>query len=366
MKPMSIIILINNWILIYFRNYKKNKSESIKIFLIILLIISNISEKSDYFYTNYNNDYQLFERELNKYNYNNKFDLSFEQLNKTYKSQKFAIIRRLGCPNCGFFSFYIVNLGCIMKYLSKGFIPIIDLQSFKNVYNNGNTSLNNPWELFFYQPYNYTLNEVKKYGKNIQYFECNSKYRPSEINIYYQNKTINFWYNIANKYMPIKNEIILESKLIMKNLFNNSNNILGVKIRGTDYLSVKPKKHSKQPRVEQVISDVKYMDRIHKYDFIFFATEDEIIKHKFIPHFKEKLKLLNPNVIVSYDYSNKYKINMNENIKGNLDYIKNYLLNIIILSKCLDIITSRCSGAAGIFILSKGFRNIKVYDLGLY
>ena len=41
-------------------------------------------------------------------------------------------------------------------------------------------------------------------------------------------------------------------------------------------------------------------------------------------------------------------------------------LNIVILSKCLDIITSRTSGSAGIFILTKGFRHFKVYDLGLY
>ena len=64
----------------------------------------------------------------------------------------------------------------------------------------------------------------------------------------------------------------------MKNLFNNSKNILGVKIRGTDYLSVKPKNHSKQPKVEQVILDVKHMDEQYNYDFIFFATEDELIK----------------------------------------------------------------------------------------
>ena len=43
-----------------------------------------------------------------------------------------------------------------------------------------------------------------------------------------------------------------------------------------------------------------------------------------------------------------------------------YLLNIILLSKCIDIITARCSGAAGIFILTNGFRNSKVYDLGEY
>ena len=293
--------------------------------------------------------------------------MSYEEKLKNYQSKQFVILRRLECPDCGFFSFYIVHLGCINKYLLEGYIPIIDLQSFQNVYNKGNISIKNPWELFFYQPYNYTLEEVKQYGQNLKYIKCNSgNYRPDEINIYYINKSINFWHTFANKYMPIRNEIIQEANIIKSNLFNNSNNILGVKIRGTDYLSVKPKKHSVQPKIEQVITDVKIMDKHYNYDYIFFATEDEKIKQKFIPEFGYKLKLLNPNVVVHYSYYNKYKINSNININGNLDYIKNYLLNIIILSKCLDIITSRCSGAAGIFILSKGFRHAKIYNLGIY
>ena len=49
-----------------------------------------------------------------------------------------------------------------------------------------------------------------------------------------------------------------------------------------------------------------------------------------------------------------------------LRYIKNYLLNIIILSKCLDFVSSKGSGATGVFILTNGFRHIKIYDLGLY
>ena len=40
--------------------------------------------------------------------------------------------------------------------------------------------------------------------------------------------------------------------------------------------------------------------------------------------------------------------------------------NLIILSKCIDFISTRTSGAIGVFILSKGFRNYNVYNLGYY
>ena len=259
-------------------------------------------------------------------------------------------------------------LDAFKKYLSEGSIPIVDLVSFNNPYNNGNTSVKNPWEEFFYQPFNYTLEEVKKYAKHVKYSPCTSWFfRPREIFIYEYKNTIIFWHNLINKYIPIKDEIIKEVSSIMKKLFGHSKNILGVKLRGTDYNANKPGGHAKQPKVEDVIKDVKEMDKKNKYDYIFFSTEDELIKQKFIPEFGDKLKLLNPNVVVDYNYNEKKKITLNKNIYGNLDYTKNYVLNVIILSKCLDIVTSIGNGPAVIFLLSEnGFRNTKVYDLGLF
>ena len=300
---------------------------------------------------------------------NNKIEygITLEEKKKEYLTKRFAIVIKRECRFCGFFSFYLIYLGCLKKYLSQGYIPIIDLQSYSNVYNRKKRLKYNPWELFFYQPYNYTLEEVKKYAKNITYMNCTSKFhRPSELKIYYQPSSIAFWHNFQEKYMPVKKEIMQEVTIIMKKLFNNSKNILGVKLRGTDFLSLKPKGHAIPPNIEQVIFDVKVMDAKYKYDFIFFSTEDESIKKRFIPEFGKKIKLNNPKEVIKYDNTDKYYINLNEKINGNLDYIKNYLINILILSKCLDLVTSRGCGPAGIFILTKGYRNTKVYDLGIY
>lgn len=298
---------------------------------------------------------------------NNITYLKQKERRRDLKTKKFAIGRRVECPQCGFFSFYIVNLGCIYKYLNVGYVPIIDLQSFPNVYNGNDTSKNNPWELFFYQPYNFTLEEVKSKARYIDYINCTAlDYRPDEINMYYRKESIIFWHELAKKYMPIKNELMNEVEDIMKDLFGDSRNILGVKLRGTDYIAAKPPGHSIPPTVEQVISDVKDMDKQYNYDFIFFATEDELIREKFIPNFGKKLKMLNPKTKINYNYTEKDFINLNKNINGNIEYIKNYVINTIILSKCLDIVTNRCSGTAGIFILTNGFRHEKIYNLGEY
>ena len=107
-------------------------------------------------------------------------------------------------------------------------------------------------------------------------------------------------------------------------------------------------------------------DEKYKYDYIFFTTEDDNIKKKFLPEFKDKIKLLNPN--------DSYMINFTDKQLQHLNYVKNYFFSVtmtlrnlvIILSNCLDIISSRCAGAAGVITITKGFRNSLFYDLGVY
>lgn len=285
---------------------------------------------------------------------------------KSYNNIKFAIITR-NCSICGLFSFYMVSLGCIHKYLLEGYIPIIDIKSFPNVINGFNTTKRNHWEFFFDQPYGYTLEEVLKNAKNITYIICSDCFpRPDENRMLLNWPIIQFWHNFSKKYLSIKKEIIALSNMVMYKLFKNSKNILGVLTRGTDYLSIKPQGHPIPPDIFDVIHDVKEMDNKYKYDFIFFSTEDEILREKFIKNVSKKVKQIRPKIKINYNYNTKNFLNYNENIIGNVEFNKIYLLNIIILSKCLDIITARCSGTSGIFVLTNGFRNVKIYDLGFY
>lgn len=286
--------------------------------------------------------------------------------NHEYKNIKFAIIRRTNCPTCGLFSFYVVHLGCINEYLNKGYIPIIDLKSFRNVYNCYNESKNNPWEFFFVQPYGFTLEEVLNSSEQISYFSCSGENRPNEINIYYNKALIDFWHYFAKKYMPIKNTIMEESLNIMKKLFKNSHNVLGVKLRGTDYIYMRPGGHPIPPSLERVISDVKSLSKKYNYDWIFVSSEDEKIKEKFIEQFKNNIKYLNPKTKIHFNYTSHEMITLNKDLICNYEYAKNYLINIIILSKCIDLVSSRGSGTAGIFVLTKGFRNSIIYNLGEY
>lgn len=289
------------------------------------------------------------------------------QIKIDYDNNTFAIIK-INCSTCGLFSFYNYYLGCIDTFIKKGYTPIIDLR-FPNIFNRDkiNPLNENPWELFFNQPYQYKIENVQRKAKNIKYFDC-LKYnfeKPNKNTIYKNKILTDYWHNIAIKYIPINNEIIKEANLIRRNLFRESKNILGVLARGTDYITVKPKGHPIQPNIFAMIKDIKEMDEKNKYDWIFFTTEDDIIKNQFIFEFKNKLKYINQKKI-EYNYKEKNFLIYNKHIIFDYNYFKTYLINIIILSKCVDIICGRNNGSIAAFILSNGFRNNIVYYLGEY
>ena len=137
-------------------------------------------------------------------------------------------------------------------------------------------------------------------------------------------------------------------------------------IRGTDYIARKPRGHPIQPNPRIVIRDTRKMDKKNKYDWIIITTEDDKIRNQFIQLIGKKLKYNISGNNIKYNYINRDYIALNRNVKGNIDFIKTYLINIIITSKCIDVICSRTAGSVGLFILSNGFRYIKVYFLGRY
>ena len=282
-----------------------------------------------------------------------------------YEKNKFIIISKNDCKECGFFYYYINYLGCFLSEIINRHFPVIDLSSFPNVFNEFNPSDSNPWEYFFENPFHLTLKQVKQNAKIIKTNECLKNTYPIFKDIYSKKYTQNWYYDIVKKFLPIKKEIVEEANNIMKKLFKGSTNVLGVLARGTDVITLKPKGYPIPPSIETLIEDVNKFNNENKYDFIFLTTEDNKIKDKFVQEFGEKLKILeNPNKI-EYNYKGNEYFSSNKNAQG-LEFQKIYLFNIIILSKCLDIISARTYGAAAAFIFSEGFRNAYVYYLGEY
>ena len=264
--------------------YKNIKNIVVK--FIIIILFSNFIILFNFFLIKKNNIYD----------FNNYY---IEQNNNTF------IIIKYNCKICGLFCIFFNFLNCINTFVNKGYIPIMDLSSYPNIFNNFNCndSNKNPWEIYFHQPFRFTLEEVKANSKNIIYFDFNnhSKNFCKSYGIqqyFYKNKvTLDYWHNIALKYIPIKKYIFDKSNLIIHKLFKNKKNILGILLRGTDYISLKSKGLPIQPTKELVINDVIEINKKNKYDFFFITTEDEIIFQKFKLKFGLKLKYIYKNLV---------------------------------------------------------------------
>ena len=99
--------------------------------------------------------------------------------------------------------------------------------------------------------------------------------------------------------------MLIESNNIIKTIFKNSKNGLGVLLRGTDYVAMKPYNHPIPPKIEDVIKDVKLLDNKNKYNWIFLATEDNIIRDVFLKSIGAKVKFLLNKTKIFYNYSTK-------------------------------------------------------------
>ena len=227
-----------------------------------------------------------------------------------YEHKTFAIIKRETCYSCGLFSYYKLFLGCVVKHLIRGEIPIIDMQTDKNMYNRYNSSSNeNPWESFFSQIDGYSLISVKKYAKKIKYYICHPNAAFPDRNIFFNLELIKFWHNIAKIYMQIKENILKEANNIMKSLFKGNKNVLGILMRGTDFIAARPKNHPIPPKIENVMQDIRKMNNKNNYKYYFLSTEDDNIRNAFIKKYGNKLKYLKYKEDLNYNYKKKKVFN---------------------------------------------------------
>ena len=96
-------------------------------------------------------------------------------------------------------------------------------------------------------------------------------------------------------------QIINLANEFMHKLFKNSKNILGVLTRGTDYITLKPRSHPIPPKLIDLIKDVKEMDDRYKYDYVFFSTEDDLIREQFEKIFEYKVKQIHIQKKINYN-----------------------------------------------------------------
>lgn len=247
----------------------------------------------------------------------------------------------------------------------KGYIPYVDWKKYRTQYYNG---IDNVWEFFFEQPSEVGEKEVYS-GKNVIIsgwtFKDINKKRLFDIDAFYDAKIMQASKRVLDKHLRFTekvNDIVDKEK---RNL--NIENCIGVYIRGTDYVKMKPSGEYIQPSAEQVINMVDVFINKHNCRDIYLVTEDGEIYDVFLKKYNNNLKIVSfDNFIRNYDGNNVLSksnvLNVDRRIRG-----QDYLVKMILLSKCKYYVGSITQGSKFSYILNGGnYEDEYVFDLGLY
>ena len=113
------------------------------------------------------------------------------------------------------------------------------------------------------------------------------------------------------------------------------------------------------------------LQKIHEWkcNKIFLSTEDKTIVQFFKDTFGDGFGTFCVTIDRDYpDYKPGQGINNVRINRENDRYLttKEYLTEMVILSKCTSFITSMCSGATGVMMLAEKFENSMAFNFGLY
>lgn len=253
--------------------------------------------------------------------------------------------------------------------------------------------ISNVWDLYFKQP----MYEKDVDSSSIKYIYDNCSYAiaPFPTRFNYCNSTNDFskfrkivkptiifpssrdfinnkskealFEELYNRYIRFNEQTKIYLDNEYEKILKNKSNVLGVLIRGTDYVQRKPKKHPIQPTACEVIEKIKELKTKEKWEYIYLATEEKKNEDLFNRSFPGKV-LINKRMYYDGDYSNKWLCDSKHNRKND-EYLKDleYLSSMNLLSKCDMFIGGMCGGTQTVLIMNGGkFSYVYLFDLGDY
>ena len=292
-------------------------------------------------------------------------DYSFSEKKKKYgdlnPDQGIYIIRRQA-NNVGLLSIVIVVLARIYEAENRGLIPVVDFMNYRNQYLDASLlRKENAWEYYFEQPMGISLEEAY-HSKNVVLGSgMVPEYRPNDRLDFLMNVDgeLDKWRELYKRYIRVQPEIQEIANLEFKINNNRSERVLGVCCRGLSYSRLQPKGHPIQPKVSDLLLKTKEMMKKDDCTKVYLSTEDGDIVNAFREYFGESL-ITKTRIYYSCEtgFGKQYYSPKQRGV--------DYLVQLLMLSKCNCLVSSRCSGAVGVALMSDSFEDKFYFDLGNY
>ncbi len=287
-------------------------------------------------------------------------------------AKKICVIRQKNQEG-GLMCLFKEVLGGIAYAERKNMIPVVDMRTLPNtLLQPDEVGHVNAWEYYFRQPAGIELDEaLAREDSECLLVPAKRIQTPYQDAPFFHNAfgQLSFWRRIYRKYIRFTPEV-LERFGRMKSQ-HEGKRILGILVRGTDYVTTRPPHHPIPPTAEQAIAKAREVMQEKHFDAVYLATEDKRILVKFQEAFGDKL-ILPEAQYVDYDYNNteiyrNYLYNYHTD-RENDRYLSGmeYLVSMLFLSRCEGLINSGNNGSVATMIFSEGFEYFYFFDFGSY
>lgn len=288
----------------------------------------------------------------------NHFD---EEVSRLRKNRKCMIIEK-GDFSYSYFNVAFLNnmLALICYSLSNGCVPVIRV-------NNSNPQYNK-WDWYFVQPSDVMGIDVTGFDE-IQCDVANHPFRAT-MDIVHNMSSFQFafWHFLYNKFVVLNEST---NRYVQKEMdqLGNPNGLLGVLMRGTDYVKLRPKWHPVQPEPGEVIAKAEKWFASGNFSGVYVATEEERLYKMAEAVLGAKNVMQNKRSYYDHAYyqSETREIGQVHFDRDNDNYWKGieYLSSMLILSSCKTLVAGNCGGT--LFAVLMGDHQAPwVFDYGVY
>lgn len=276
----------------------------------------------------------------------------------------------------GIFGYINCFLPHIAYAVAKGYIPVIDMQSYNSIYiPESEYGSVNAWELFFEQPMNVGLEDISD-GKVIR---CPDtlwyRWMPNSCPMMSDDE-IKMWATLYAKYIRYTAKAKRYIEAEQNEILRNRNGTVGVIYRGTTYTKGQAVGHPIQPSMKMLADAVEKMMHEHNAEFIYLASDEKSIVTYMNKRFPGKV-LINKRVyydeVEDIDYS-KYNVDGTDIIgtlfaRPNNEYLIGieYISSMNLVANCSFLVAGACGGCTAVLYMNGlKYRKRYVFDLGKY
>jgi TfoX/Sxy family transcriptional regulator of competence genes len=287
------------------------------------------------------------------------------------KKPTYYIIRRMS-ENTGLLTHYRLVMGHVCYALSKGWLPVVDMQNYANPYlAPEKLGKENAWEYYFEQPFRVNLEQAYN-GDNVVLSngDCVKPYPDYSMNLAQKkNEELIEWRMLIKMgFLQIKPTLTEEIATLRPKLFSLEENIIAVILRGNDYTDKKIKGRPIPPPIEFATKTVGDKFRDWACDKILLMTKDNSVAETFKNNFGDRCVLLDQVYSVCYDTDKDNLANFHVADAKDEYFLKGeeHLAQAILLSGCKSFIAEKCNDTTSVMLLANKFEHMHFFNLGNY